>query len=128
MRVRKPGVIGIFDLRKTRFYAIDFQNRKGAAWREAAATEASPPGRVSAIQPDTRADTRSNFFIWIPRNSLKRPEPANGIQGNPSLFIWNHLVFAWFCLHSARPEVVLTPPGSLWLGQGKPVPSACAAP
>jgi hypothetical protein len=88
--------MGIFGFRKTRFYAIDFPNQKGAPHGEAAAAEASPPGRVSAIQPDTRAETRRNFFIWIPRNSLKSPESAKEIQGNPSLFVWNHLVLLGF--------------------------------
>jgi len=68
MSFGSPGWMDIFDLRKTRFYAIDFPNRKGASHgarrrrHEAAATEARPSGPVSAIQPGTRADTRRNFF------------------------------------------------------------------
>jgi hypothetical protein len=32
--------------------------------------------------------TRKDFFVWIPCKSLKSPESAKGIQGNPSLFLW----------------------------------------
>jgi hypothetical protein len=47
-------------------------------------------------QPQTRVDATAEFFIWIRRNPLKRPESANGIQGNPSLFPWIPLVFFGF--------------------------------
>jgi hypothetical protein len=106
--------MGIFGFRKTRFYAIDFPNQKGAPHGEAAAAEASPPGRVSAIQPDTRAETRRNFFIWIPRNSLKSPESAKEIQGNPSLGgggqgAAHHSEYGWIVANDARraPRAIL---------------------
>jgi hypothetical protein len=86
----------IFDLRKTGFCATGFINLKARRMARGGGDRSKAISPVSAIQPGMRADTRRNFFIWIPRNSLKRPESAKGIQGNPSLFIWNHLVLLGF--------------------------------
>jgi hypothetical protein len=36
------------------------------------------------------------FFIFFGCNSLKRPNSAKGIQGNPSFFIWIFLDFLGF--------------------------------
>ena len=35
----------------------------------------------------------ADFFIWIPRNPLKRPDSTKGIQGNASYFAWIFLDF-----------------------------------
>jgi hypothetical protein len=38
----------------------------------------------------------SENFIFFARNPLKSPESAKEIQGNPSIFPWNSLVFLGF--------------------------------
>jgi hypothetical protein len=70
------------------------------------------PASVLYLFPDTgtlaRAQTgqrsrkarkrEKDFFVWIRRNPLKRPDSAKGIQGNPSLFPWFSLdlfAFIW---------------------------------
>jgi hypothetical protein len=42
-------------------------------------------------QPETRVKGRGIFFIFFSRNSLKSPDSAKGIQGNPSFFPWFYL-------------------------------------
>jgi hypothetical protein len=42
--------------------------------------------------------SEKDFFIWIRRNPLKRPNSAKGIQGNASFFPWislDFLAFIW---------------------------------
>jgi hypothetical protein len=63
------------------------------------------PARLSSVKGSGRED----FFIWICCNPLKRPNPAKGIQGNPSLFPWFYLdLLAFISLGRGRadwPEV-----------------------
>jgi hypothetical protein len=47
-------------------------------------------------QPGTQVETRKDFFIWIRRNPLKRPDSAKEFQANASLFAWFHLVLLGF--------------------------------
>jgi hypothetical protein len=47
-------------------------------------------------QPEARVESREDFFIWIRRNPLKRPNSAKGIQGNASFFAWFYLVLLAF--------------------------------
>jgi hypothetical protein len=55
-----------------------------------------------AIQPKARAMRRGDFFIWIRRKPLKRPESAKGIQGKTRTFPWIHLDFlAFICMEVA---------------------------
>jgi hypothetical protein len=51
-------------------------------------------------QPGTRVETRKDFFIWIRRNPLKRPDSAKRIQGNTSFFAWFYLVLLAFIWRS----------------------------
>jgi hypothetical protein len=57
--------------------------------------------------------TGGDFFTWIRRNPLKRPDSAKGNQGNPSLFAWisldllagtRALVVRRWCRAAAAPE------------------------
>jgi hypothetical protein len=59
-------------------------------------TTAEVSSRAPRSQPEARLESREDFFIWIRRNPLKRPESAKGIQGNASLFPWIYLVFLGF--------------------------------
>jgi hypothetical protein len=43
-------------------------------------------------QPEARVARETDFFIWIRRNALKRPNSAKEIQGNASFFAWGALV------------------------------------
>jgi hypothetical protein len=56
------------------------------------------PGRPPppVLQPGRVSEGGKKIFIWIPRNPLKRPISAKGIQGNPSNFIWFYLDFLGF--------------------------------
>jgi hypothetical protein len=49
-------------------------------------------GILSGAQSGRRVQLATIFLLWIPRNPLKSPESAKGIQGNPRNF-------PWFCLH-----------------------------
>jgi hypothetical protein len=40
---------------------------------------------------EAQCDRGKDFFIWIRRNPLIRPDSAKGIQGNPSFFSWIYL-------------------------------------
>jgi hypothetical protein len=77
-------------LQEAEAYVISFRSAGSGCWR-------SRVDETSArYNSEPRAETRKNFFIWIPRNPLKSPESAKGIQGNPSLFPWFYLVFLGF--------------------------------
>jgi hypothetical protein len=56
-----------------------------------AGSENTKPPQLSA--ESGRVGWAKEIFIWIRYNSLKSPESAKGIQGNPSLFIWICLDF-----------------------------------
>jgi hypothetical protein len=59
---------------------------------------------IGALGPDEshgKDEIRKDFFIWICCNTLKSPDSAKGIQGNPSNFPWFYLVFLAFI--SAHP-------------------------
>jgi hypothetical protein len=56
------------------------------------------PSRRRASQLGHSVTWGKIFFIWIRCNPLKGPDPAKGIQGNPSLFPWFYLhllAFIW---------------------------------
>ena len=86
-QARSTGSLMRYLLQEAEAYVISFRSAGSGCWRsrvdETSARYNSAP----------RAETRKNFFIWIPRNPLKSPESAKGIQGNPSLFPWFYLVF-----------------------------------
>jgi hypothetical protein len=44
------------------------------------------------MQPAPRAGPERDFFIWIRRNPLKRPNSTKGIQRKTRVFAWNSLV------------------------------------
>jgi hypothetical protein len=47
-------------------------------------------------QPGTRVGGETDFFIWIRRNHLKRPDSTKEKQGNASFFPWIYLVLLEF--------------------------------
>ena len=51
---------------------------------------------ASGTQPETRVVRAAKNFVFFARNPLKSPESAKEIQGNPSIFPWNSLVFLGF--------------------------------
>jgi hypothetical protein len=75
-------------LQEAEAYVISFRSA-GSGWWRSKADAAS--ARYNFVREPRRG---RNFSIWIPRNPLKSPESAKGIQGNPSLFPW----FYWFSL------------------------------
>jgi hypothetical protein len=77
-------------LQEAEAYVISFRSAGSGCWRSRADETSA---RYNFVREPRRG---RNFFIWIPRNPLKSPESAKGIQGNPSLFPWFYLVFLGF--------------------------------
>jgi hypothetical protein len=102
-----PDVLRQLNLNQGERRAIVCVNPESVLWFSVRLIQGRDPRKVVSkrgafeaafAQPRTRATTEADFFIWIRRNSLKRPISAKGIQGNASLFAWIYLVlfaFIW---------------------------------
>jgi hypothetical protein len=67
-------------------------------------------GRAQTARSAQGTKEGKDFFVWIRRNPLKRPDSAKGIQRNPSLFPWislNFLGFPWIYLDLFAANTVL---------------------
>jgi hypothetical protein len=73
-------------LRKAEISAIPSNRHWTEAVRRARKGDGNAFGPISSW-----GEAGKDFFIWIRRNRLKKPDSAKGIQGNPSTFPWIYL-------------------------------------
>src|SRR3984885_8228853 len=91
-----PHSMRISDARKPQFCARVFPNQRMARMARRGEGEKRRRAGNQVETFGTQPETGTRFFYLDSLNSLKSPESAKGIQGNPRTFPWICLVFLGF--------------------------------